>query len=111
MNIRKITIALMMAAGVSAGPAQAGQSSSAWATLGSGGGHGTAIASAQLHQLEATNAQAATIGNSVTTMYRSITSCGYCVYNQITGNDNSINGNTISGSNSGTVTSNGTFKN
>ncbi len=111
MNIRKIAVALTVAAGMMAQSAQAGQSTSAWATMGSNGGHGAAIASAQLHQLEDANAQAATIGNSVTTMYRSISSCGYCVYNQITGNSNSINGNTISGSNSGTVTSNGTFKN
>jgi len=111
MTIRKITIAFAITAALVGETAQAGQSASAWGTLGNGGGRATAISSAQLHQLEDANAQAATIGNSVTTMYRSITSCGYCVYNQITGNDNSINGNTISGSNSGTVTSNGTFKN
>lgn len=108
MKTIRILAAFGAVLGLGIAPAHAGQSSAAWATI---GGSNKAIVSAQLHQLESANAQAATIGNSVTTMYRSITSCGYCVYNQITGNENSINGNTISGSNSGTVTSNGSFGN
>ena len=102
--------AMAFAIGSCASPALAGQSSAAWGTLASGG-TSTGVASATLHRLEGQNAQATTIGNQITSMYKSITSCGYCVYNQITGDSNSINGNTITGSNSGTVTANGTFKN
>jgi hypothetical protein len=92
-------------------PASAGESAAAWGTMGYNGGAAHALASAQLHQVEGQNAQTATIGNAVTTMYRSISSCGNCVYNQITGDNNSINGNTITGNNSGKTSSTGTFTN
>lgn len=94
-----------------AAPALAGESAAAWGTLGYSGGRSGAIASAQLHQAEGANAQTESLGRSVATMYRSISSCGYCVYNQITGDNNSINGNTISGSNSGQTSATGTFQN
>ena len=114
MTFRKTVAAfsaLALALGTSAGPALAGPATSAWGTMGSGGSSGQALNSALLHKTEGENAQIQTIGKEVTSMYRSVTSCGYCVYNQITGDSNSINGNTISGTNSGTVTSTGTFKN
>ncbi len=110
MKMFKAITAAAFLIGSSATPALAGQSAAAWGTL-SSGGSSSGVASATLHRLEGQNAQDVTIGNQVTSMYKSISSCGYCVYNQITGDSNSINGNTISGSNSGTVTSNGTFKN
>ena len=103
--------AIALAMGSLSTPAFAGPAANAWGTLGSGGTQGQAIYSAQLHKTEGDNAQIQTIGKDVTSMYRSVTSCGYCVYNQITGDSNSINGNTISGSNSGTTTSTGSFKN
>ena len=112
MTLRKTAAFAASAALVIAGfatPALAGESAAAWGTLGYNGGSSRALASAQLHQTEAANAQVETVGKSVTTMYRSISSCGYCVYNQITGDQNSINGNTITGSNSGKTTSTGTF--
>jgi hypothetical protein len=89
----------------------AGPATNAWGTMGSGGSSAQALNSALLHKTEGENAQIQTIGKDVTSMYRSVTSCGYCVYNQITGDSNSINGNTISGSNSGTNTATGTFRN
>lgn len=103
--------ALVLALGAASTPAFAGPATNAWGTQGSAGASTQAIYSAQLHKAEGDNAQIQTIGKDVTSMYRSVTSCGYCVYNQITGDSNSINGNTISGSNSGTVTSTGSFKN
>jgi hypothetical protein len=103
--------ALVLALGTSSAPALAGPANVVWGTGGSAGSSGPALYSAQLHKTEGENAQIQTIGKDVTSMYRSVTSCGYCVYNQITGDSNSINGNTISGTNTGTVTSTGTFKN
>ena len=108
-NIAAVAASAMLLGSAFSSPAFAGESAAAWGTLGYNGGSARALASAQLHQVEGTNAQQETIGKSVTTMYRSISSCGYCVYNQITGDQNSINGNTISGTNSGTVTATGTF--
>lgn len=97
--------------GASTAPALAGPATTAWGTMGSGGSAGQALNSATLHRTEGENAQIQTIGRDVTSMYRSVTSCGNCVYNQITGDSNSINGNTITGSNTGPTTATGTFKN
>ena len=98
------SIAVMLTAGST--PVMAGEAASAWGTVST---NTRALVSATLHKTEGDNAQIASVGNGVSTMYRSISSCGYCVYNQITGNQNSINGNTITGSNSGQVTSTGNF--
>ena len=103
--------AIAILLGSAAAPAFAGPATSAWGTMGSNGSSGPAINSALLHKTEGETAQIQTIGKDVTSMYRSVTSCGYCVYNQINGDSNSINGNTISGSNSGQTTATGTFKN
>jgi len=103
--------ALALMLGTSAAPALAGPAANAWGTLGSGGSSGQALNSAILHKTEGENAQIQTIGRDVTSMYRSVTSCGNCVYNQINGDSNSINGNTITGSNTGQTTATGTFKN
>ncbi len=103
--------ALALVLGTAQAPALAGPATNAWGTMGSGGPSATALNSAVLHKTEGENAQIQTIGRDVTSMYRSVTSCGYCVYNQINGDSNSINGNTISGSNSGQTTATGTFKN
>ena len=106
-----IFTAFVVALGTAVSPALAGPATNAWGTQGSGGATGQALYSAQLHKTEGENAQIQTIGKDVTSMYRSVTSCGYCVYNQITGDANSINGNTISGTNTGQTTATGTFKN
>jgi hypothetical protein len=114
MTLAKTTTALAALALVFGGcsvPALAGPATNAWGTMGSNGGNSQAINSALLHKTEGENAQIQTIGKDVTSMYRSVTSCGYCVYNQINGDSNSINGNTISGKNSGDVSATGTFKN
>lgn len=97
--------------GASSAPALAGPATVAWGTAGSGGSAGQALNSATLHRTEGESAQIQTIGRDVTSMYRSVTSCGNCVYNQINGDSNSINGNTITGSNTGQTTATGTFKN
>lgn len=114
MNPTKIAATLSAFALVLAtaqAPALAGPATNAWGTMGSGGASAQALNSALLHKTEGENAQIQTIGKDVTSMYRSVTSCGYCVYNQINGDSNSINGNTINGSNSGQTTATGTFKN
>lgn len=111
MNPTKTTTALAALALMVATPALAGPATNAWGTMGSGGSSAQALNSALLHKTEGENAQIQTIGKDVTSMYRSVTSCGYCVYNQINGDSNSINGNTITGSNSGQTTATGTFKN
>lgn len=103
--------AIALVLGSAPAPVLAGPATNAWGTMGSGGSSAQALNSALLHKTEGENAQIQTIGKDVTSMYRSVTSCGYCVYNQITGDSNSINGNTISGSNSGTNTATGTFRN
>jgi len=114
MNPTKTAAALALIAlvlGTAQAPALAGPATSAWGTMGANGSSTLAINSALLHKTEGDNAQIQTIGRDVTSMYRSVTSCGYCVYNQINGDSNSINGNTITGSNSGQTTATGTFKN
>jgi hypothetical protein len=114
MTLRKTTTVLATLAimlGTSAAPAMAGPATSAWGTMGSGGSSAQALNSALLHKTEGDNAQIQTIGKDVTSMYRSVTSCGNCVYNTITGDANSINGNTIDGKNTGSITASGTFKN
>ena len=114
MTLRKtstVLAALAVLLGTSAAPALAGPATSAWGTMGSGGSSAQALNSALLHKTEGDNAQIQTIGKDVTSMYRSVTSCGNCVYNTITGDSNSINGNTIDGKNTGSITASGTFKN
>lgn len=106
-----VLAALALTLGTGSAPAFAGPATSAWGTMGQGGSAGQSLNSALLHKTEGENAQIQTIGRDVTSMYRSVTSCGYCVYNQITGDSNSINGNTISGSNTGQTTATGTFRN
>ena len=102
------TLALTLGAPLS--PAMAGPSASAWGTKGASSAQG-ALYSAQLHKAEGDNAQVETIGRDVVNMYRNITSCGVCVYNTITGDSNSITGNTIDGSNTGAITATGRFSN
>ncbi len=92
-----------------AGPAAASDTTQAWGTMGGAGAVSRAQSSSNLHRLEGENAQLVSIGNNVSSMYRTVTSCGYCVYNQITGNSNSIDGNTINGTNTGTTTSTANF--
>ena len=92
-----------------AGPATASDSAQAWGTMGGAGAVSRSQSSSNLHRVEGENAQLVSIGNNVSSMYRTVTSCGYCVYNQINGNSNSIDGNTINGTNSGTTTSTANF--
>ena len=93
-----------------AAPALAGDQTVAWGTGGGAGTSGRLIASATLHKLEGEYAQIESIGRQVTTMFRSVTSCGTCVYYSIEGDRNSINGNSVTGSNSGTVTGSANFR-
>ena len=91
-------------------PACAGNSARAWGT---GGGSDNAPPSQQaasFNQSEAQTAQQATIGRDIINIGRSVISCGVCTYYTVTGNQNSILGNSSSGLNSGQVFSNGQFQ-
>ncbi len=91
---------------VLAGAANAGDTGIAWGTV---GGTMPLSTSASLHNQEGNNAQIATIGRDITSIYRSVTSCGSCVYYNITGNGNEIEDNYASGINSGDINATGTF--
>ena len=84
---------------------------SAWGTSGSSGGSGgVSTASAIMHRSQGELAQIATIGRNISTMYRSNSSCGSCIYYQIEGDDNTISSNDAISSNTGSITSNAEFK-
>ena len=107
-TVAKISALVFLMSNVT-GSAFASDTTQAWGTMSSSGANSRSQSSAALHRSEGENAQLVTIGNNVTSMYRTVTSCGFCVYNQITGNSNSIDGNTLNGTNSGTTTSTAEF--
>ncbi len=84
----------------------AGNASIAWGTGGSPSD--PAVRSATIHQLETSTAEKVAKSKN---WNQSITSCGVCTYYQITGDNNSINGNSISAENNGAVSSDGTYNN
>jgi hypothetical protein len=108
--VRLALAACLLAGFATSGGALAGDATVAWGTGGIGGASGRMIASATLHATEGTNAQVETIGREVVGMNRSVTSCGVCVYNTIQGERNSINGNSVSGTNAGAVSSTARFE-
>ncbi len=89
-------------------PAVADSSSRAWGT-GGAGTQGRGVASATMHQLESQTARVVQAGSDSINMNRSVQSCGVCTYYQITGDQNSIAGNSAFGTNAGSITANGTF--
>lgn len=88
-------------------PATTASASSVWAiTGGSGGPTQTQLSSSIANNETATaNAADGRAGSGGSTAF---TACGYCVFITITGDANSINGNSFNGSNSGSITNNGT---
>lgn len=78
-----------------------------WGTMATAGPN---TASAVMHHQESQTAQIEYIGRDVTTMNRSNYSCGTCINYTINGDRNQINDNSITSTNSGSVTANGTFR-
>ena len=71
---------------------------------------GTQLASSTgYHQLGGQSAQIVASGGDNRSINKSSTSCGVCIYNNNTGNNNVIEGNTSNSTNSGSVTSSANF--
>jgi hypothetical protein len=91
----------------SAAIAQAADAGRAWGTVGVPGQ--AFLNSALFHQAEGQNALNAEFGRNQGGPFRSVTACGTCVHITITGNQNSVNGNSITQSNFGAVSATGIF--
>jgi hypothetical protein len=102
-----ITLAVTAAAGSLIGVgAQAADAARAWGTIGS---PGQQFLNSDLgHSAAGTSAQQIAAGQTGGP-FHSVTACGTCVTFSITGNQNSINGNSITQTNTGSVTNTGTF--
>jgi len=100
---------IAIAAMAFSGGARATDAAHAWGTVSVPGQ--VLLDSAETHfeegQAAQTLSQGPNFGN--TSGFPAVTSCGTCTTITIQGNNDSINGNSISSTNSGTVTSNGTF--
>ncbi len=77
-----------------------------WGTLNNSDG-GVLYNSARLHQAEASIAGSAQSGGE--SAFRSVTTCGTCVTLSINGDNSSISGNSITSTNTGTITGTGIF--
>lgn len=66
-------------------------------------------ASSSYHQIGGQAAQIVSSGGDTRAMYKSVTTCGVCTYNTNTGNNNTIDGNSVTSTNSGSVTSTTSF--
>jgi hypothetical protein len=106
-------VALLLAAAViavaalgGAGRARAADAAQAWGTVSTPGQQ--FVNSALLHQSSGTIAQQVEAGRD-SSPFKSVTSCGTCTTITITGNNNSVSGNSITSTNSGTVSSTGIF--
>jgi hypothetical protein len=89
------------------GIAQAADAGRAWGTVGQPGQ--AFLNSALTQSAESNNAAAAEFGRNAGGPLRNVTSCGTCVTISITGNQNSVSGNSITSTNFGTVSSTGIF--
>lgn len=107
--ITKGVLCLTVLTALSARPqsAIAYEATRGWGTIATAGPE---TASAVMHHQESQTAQIEYIGRDVTTMYRSNYSCGTCINYTIEGDRNQINDNSITSTNSGSVTANGSFK-
>jgi hypothetical protein len=103
--------AALVASAALAATAHATDAAHAWGTVSNPGE--ILLNSAATHNQEGQAAQVISqgSGSGVTTTggFPAVTSCGTCTTITIQGNQDSISGNTISSTNSGTVTSNGFF--
>jgi hypothetical protein len=86
--------------------AQAADAAVAWGTMGTPGQQ--FVNSALLHQAGGTIAQQVEAGRDGGP-FKSVTACGTCTTITITGNNNSVFGNSITSTNFGTVSSTGIF--
>jgi len=66
-------------------------------------------ASSSYHQVGGQTAQIVNSGGETRITYKTVTTCGVCTYNTNTGNNNTIDGNSVTSTNSGSVTSTATF--
>lgn len=107
MSLNKAISALVLAGALCLSTAaQAGNASVIWGTGGPSADPG--LRSANLHFMSGQIAEQVARSRS---WNQSITSCGVCIYYQITGNYNSISGNSTTSSNFGDVQSDGQFDN
>lgn len=90
-------------------PTMSSSASSAWATSGGTGGQTQAEQSNTIHSSDTQIANSVAEGRAASTTNSSITACGYCVFINVSGNANSINGNSFTGTNSGSITNTGTI--
>jgi hypothetical protein len=104
-----LQVAIVAAATALASAAQAADAAHAWGTVSNPGAE--LLNSAQIHEEGAASAQIVSQGSGFGSGsgFPAVTSCGTCTTISIQGNNDTINGNTISSTNSGTVTSNGFF--
>ena len=111
LTIKRISIcsAALVIAFAFGGVAEAGDAGHAWGTIESPGA--ALLNSATMHEqgalgANAVNGPAASNGGG----FPSVTSCGVCTTITITGSNDSISGTSITGTNSGAVSSNGFFQ-
>ena len=90
-----------------AATAQAADAAHAWGTVSNPGAE--LLNSAQTHEEGAASAQIVSQGPGSGSGFPAVTSCGTCTTITIEGNNDSINDNHITSTNTGTVTSNGYF--
>lgn len=114
MTGQSAAFAAIFAVGVLlAGPAEAGDAGHAWGTI-SNPGQGL-LNSAATHVQQGTTAgiidrgAGSSTGGTSSSGFPAVTSCGTCTTITIQGNNNSISGTSITSSNTGVVTSTGTF--
>ena len=111
LNLKPISIcsAILLVAFAFGGVANAGDAGHAWGTIENPGG--AALNSAAMHEQGALSAGAV---NGPTASngggFPAVTSCGVCTTITITGSNDSISGTSITGTNSGAVSSNGLFQ-
>lgn len=108
-----ISAAMVAAAVLITGAAQAGDAGRAWGTIKDPGTEfaASAAAHAQSAQTAIVDAQGRPTATSSSTNggFPAVTSCGTCTTITIQGNNNSVTGNSITSTNDGIVTSNGNF--
>ena len=110
-RMRKLRVGLQVtivaAAAAFCSAAQAADAAHAWGTVSNPGAE--LLNSATTHLEAAQGAQIVSEGAGFGSGFPAVTSCGTCTTITIQGDNDTINGNTISSTNSGTVTSNGFF--
>ncbi len=110
MAIKKILIDFLFCTLSFAAFIEAANAAEATRSWGASSNVGTQLASSTgYHQLGGQSAQIVASGGDNRSINKSSTSCGVCIYNNNTGNNNVIEGNTSNSTNSGSVTSSANF--